>query len=101
MLELDGLAVSSRNVCLNVDERIQATVLWQAIGLAKNAIRSGNLRGLKQKIRLFIEKQPNTRVDYVEFFEGQTLKLVKPKRGIRMGLAVYIGNTRLIDNARI
>jgi len=99
--EHDGLAVSSRNVCLNADERIQATVLWQAIGLAKNAIRSGNLRGLKQKIRLFIEKQPNTRVDYVEFFEGQTLELVKPKRGVRMALAVYIGNTRLIDNARI
>ena len=99
--ESDGLAVSSRNVCLQDDERRQATVLWKAIVLAKNAVRSGSLRGLKQKITLFIEKEPDARVDYVEFFEEQALKLMKPKRGVRMALAVYIGKTRLIDNARI
>ena len=99
--ESDGLAVSSRNVRLNANERRQATVLWEAIVLAKNVVRSGSLRALKQKITLFIEKQPDARVDYVEFFEEQTLKLVKPKRGVRMALAVYIGKTRLIDNARI
>jgi len=99
--ESDGLAVSSRNVCLKADERRQAAVLWEAIVLAKNAVRSGSLRGLKQKITLIIEKQPDARVDYVEFFEEQALKLMKPKRGVRMALAVYIGKTRLIDNARI
>jgi pantoate--beta-alanine ligase len=76
-------------------------VLWQAIGLARKAVRSGSLRGLKQKVSLFIEKQPEARVEYVEFFDGQTMKPAKPQRGVRMALAVYIGKTRLIDNARI
>ena len=95
--EADGLACSSRNVLLSVTERKQATALWQAIGLA----RKGNLRGLKRRLILFIEKQPNARVDYVEFFDEQTMRPVKPKKGARMALAVFIGKTRLIDNARI
>jgi pantothenate synthetase len=52
-------------------------------------------------VSLFIEKQPEARVEYVEFFDGQTMKPAKPQRGVRMALAVYIGKTRLIDNARI
>ena len=99
--EPDGLAVSSRNVHLNDSQRSQAPALWQAIGLARKAVRSGSLRGLKQRVRLFIEKQPDTRVEYVEFFDEQTMKPAKPRRGMRMALAAYIGKTRLIDNARI
>jgi pantothenate synthetase len=37
----------------------------------------------------------------VEFFDEQTMRPVKPKKGARMALAVFIGKTRLIDNARI
>ena len=95
--EADGLACSSRNVLLSVTERKQATALWQAIGLA----RKGNLLGLKRRLILFIEKQPNVRVDYVEFFDEQTMRSIKPKKGARMALAAFIGKTRLIDNARI
>jgi pantoate--beta-alanine ligase len=86
---------------LNARQRSQATVLWQAIGLARKATRSGSLRGLKQKVRLFIEKQPEARVEYVEFFDGQTMKPAKPQQGVRMAVAAFIGKTRLIDNARI
>ena len=99
--EQDGLAVSSRNVHLNDSQRSQAPALWQAIGLARKAVRSESLRGLKQRVRLFIEKQPDARVEYVEFFDEQTMKPTKPQRGVRMALAAYIGRTRLIDNARI
>jgi len=99
--EPDGLAVSSRNVHLDDSQRSQAVVLWQAICLARKAARSESLRGLKQKVRLFIEKQPDARVEYVEFFDEQTMKTVKPRRGARMAVAAIIGKTRLIDNARI
>jgi len=99
--EPDGLAVSSRNVHLDDSQRSQAVVLWQAICLARKAARSESLRGLKQKVRLFIEKQPDARVEYVEFFDEQTMKPVKPRRGARMAVAAVIGKTRLIDNARI
>ena len=99
--EPDGLACSSRNVLLNVTERQQASALWQAIGLARAAVRKGNLRGLKRRLILSIEKPPAARVDYVEFFDEKIMKPVKPMKGARVALAVFIGKTRLIDNARL
>ncbi|MGY8650634.1 MAG: pantoate--beta-alanine ligase [Verrucomicrobiia bacterium] len=99
--EPDGLACSSRNVLLNVTERQQASALWEAIGLARAAVRKGNLRGLKRRLILSIEKYPGARVDYVEFFDEKTMKPVKPMKGARVALAVFIGKTRLIDNGRL
>jgi len=99
--EPDGLACSSRNVHLNISERQQAVALWQAIGIARASARKGNLRGLKQRLILSIEKQPSAQVDYLEFFDEKTMQPVKPKKGARMALAVFIGKTRLIDNARL
>jgi len=99
--EPDGVACSSRNVLLNITERQQATALWQAIGLARDAVRKGTLRRLRARLILSIEKHPAARVDYVEFFDEKTMQTVKPKKGVRMALAVFIGKTRLIDNARL
>ena len=48
----------------------------------------------------FIEQQPATRVDYIEFFDPKTLEPVeRVSSGIHMSLAVFVGKTRLIDNA--
>ena len=99
--EADGLACSSRNVRLNRFERQQAAALWGAIGLARAAVRKGNLRGLKRRLKLSIEQNPDARVEYVEFFDEKTLEPMKPRKGVRMALAVFVGKTRLIDNARL
>jgi len=99
--EADGLACSSRNVFLNKSERQQSAALWQAIGLARTAVRNGNLRGLKRRLILYIEQHPAAKVDYVEFFDEKMMRPVKPMKGVRMALAVFIGKTRLIDNARL
>jgi pantoate--beta-alanine ligase len=41
-------------------------------------------------------------VDYIEFFDPQTLAPVeKVRRGTQMALAVFVGTTRLIDNATL
>ena len=49
-----------------------------------------------------IERAPAARLDYVEFFEPHTLVPVPSvTRGTQMALAVFIGQTRLIDNARL
>ena len=79
----------------------QATALWQAIGLARAAVRKGNLRGLKRRLILLIGQHPAAKVDYVEFFDEKIMKPVNPKKGARVALAVFIGKTRLIDNARL
>jgi pantothenate synthetase len=40
-------------------------------------------------------------LDYVEFFEPETLRRFQVKRGAQMALAVFFGKTRLIDNAKL
>ncbi len=101
--ERDGLAMSSRNKYLAGDLRRQATVLWRAIQTARAAVkRSKAVPAVKLKANLkkLIESEPDARLDYVEFFEPDTLLPVsKVTHGAHLALAVFIGKTRLIDNA--
>lgn len=104
--EKDGLAMSSRNKYLLGDLRTQATVLVEAIGKAKKAVRSANKpvssAAMKAQLKKFIELQPAARVDYIEIFDPVTLQPSGEARaGRQIALAVYIGKTRLIDNARL
>jgi pantoate--beta-alanine ligase len=104
--EADGLAMSSRNKYLNTNERQQATVLWRAIQLAKQAIaksaRPLSAGRLQQHLKRFIHQQPAVRVDYVQFFDPETFEPTKlVSHGTHMALAVFVGKTRLIDNARL
>ena len=104
--EADGLAMSSRNKYLSHSERTQATVLWQAIRLAQDTVRKSRtpLPASRLRFRLvrFIEKQPAARVDYLAFVDSKSLEPVaQVKRGVRLVLAVFIGTTRLIDNAAL
>jgi len=103
--ERDGLAMSSRNKYLAGDLRRQATVLWQAIQLARAAVRKSKTipaAKLKASLKKLITTQPDARVDYVEFFEPDTLSpIAKVTRGRHLALAVFVGKTRLIDNATL
>jgi pantoate--beta-alanine ligase len=57
---------------------------------------------LKQQLRALTATQPQARPDYIEFFDPQTLLPVRQARqGTRLALAVFIGQTRLIDNAAL
>lgn len=105
--EADGLAMSSRNQYLAPAERTQATVLWQAIRLARGWVRGASRRGLgaagtQKRLHRFIARQPAARVDYIAFFDPVSLEPVtRVRRGTHLALAVYVGKTRLIDNARL
>jgi pantoate--beta-alanine ligase len=103
--EPDGLAMSSRNKYLAGDLRRQATVLWQAIQIARAAIKESNAipaAKLKAGLKKLIEDEPDAKLDYVGFFESDTLLTVsKVKRGTHLALAVFVGKTRLIDNAQM
>lgn len=104
--EPGGLAMSSRNKYLVGGLREQAVVLWQAIQKARTAVRKSHVpredTALKTELRRFIERQPDARVDYIEFFQPETLQRAgRVARGTHMALAVFIGKTRLIDNARL
>jgi pantoate--beta-alanine ligase len=105
--ESDGLAMSSRNKYLTGELRTQAVILWRSLQKAQEMIRENNDRDLpaaliKGKLMKSIEQEPAARVDYIAFFEPDTLRPVnRVTRGTHMALAVFIGKTRLIDNARL
>jgi len=102
--EIDGLAMSSRNKYLSPDERQQATVLWETIRSVKNRLRgrTSSNSELTGEVSKIVQAKPSARLDYVEFFDPETLEPVKTvKAGVQIALAVYIGKTRLIDNARL
>lgn len=102
--ERDGLAMSSRNKYLNVEQRAQAVILFHTLNAAKAAVKRKAISAakLKKDIKEFITAAPLARLDYVEFFNPETLRPVTHvKPGVHMALAVFFGKTRLIDNARL
>ena len=104
--EKDGLAMSSRNKYLTAEQRLQATILWRALQLARQVVVSSRTPIytdlLGKEIAALIATQPAARLDYVEFFDGETLQpATAVTRGAHMALAVFIGKTRLIDNAEL
>ncbi len=104
--EKDGLAMSSRNKYLSTEERSQATILYRALKLAKEVVLSSRAPNyadvLKKELAALIATQPAARLDYVEFFDGETLQpTTSVTRDTHMALAVFIGKTRLIDNAEL
>ncbi len=102
--ERDGLAMSSRNKYLDAEQRAQAVILYHALQAAKAAVKSKAVPAarLKADIAEFITAAPLGRLDYVEFFDPETLAPVKTvKRGTQMALAVFFGKTRLIDNSSL
>lgn len=104
--EADGLAMSSRNKYLSPAQRAQATALWHALQRAR-AVVAGSSRPvpaakLRRDLKSFIEGRPEARVDYIEFFSPETLAPARfVTRGAHVALAVFVGRTRLIDNATL
>lgn len=102
--EKDGLAMSSRNKYLSAEERQQATILFRALMRAKEAVAASRTpiyaEVLKKELAALIATQPAARLDYVEFFDGESLQpTTAVTRGMHMAMAVFVGKTRLIDNA--
>jgi pantoate--beta-alanine ligase len=98
MREQDGLACSSRNQYLNVEERKQAAVLYKALLAAADAGKK-SARDVVDLVRKVIGESPLARIDYVELVDAETMEPVEAVRpNSRLALAVYFGKTRLIDN---
>ncbi len=102
--ESDGLAMSSRNKYLSPAQRRQATVLWRAIQKARERADRGpvDVELVKGQLRRLIAREPEARVDYIAVFDPDTLEPEQQIRnGVQIALAVFVGKTRLIDNAKL
>ena len=102
--EDDGLACSSRNQYLNVEERKQATVLRKA--LMKGAAMAGDgeksAARIVSAVRETIEQAALARIDYADLVDAESLQSIEVVRpNSLLALAVFFGKTRLIDNIRL
>ena len=99
--EDDGLAYSSRNEYLNLEERKQATVLRKALLAAANAMEK-SANDIVALVRKLINQAPLAQIDYVELVDAETLRPVEMAGpNSVLVVAVFFGKTRLIDNIRL
>jgi len=99
--EPDRLALSSRNVYLNPEQRKAATILYRALEAAKKELEAGGRDALhlQTSLRRKLDSEPLAAVDYAEVVDAETFEpVVRVSRACYVLLAVFIGKTRLIDN---
>jgi len=99
--EGDGLAFSSRNEYLNLEERKQAPVLRRALLAAAEKAKAGekSAKLIVDLARNVISEASLARIDYVNLVDAENLQpveIVRPKAAL--ALAVFFGRTSLIDN---
>jgi pantoate--beta-alanine ligase len=99
--EPDGLALSSRNRHLNGAQRLQATVLYQALEDTRRRIEAGE----RDAVRLHHDLASQIRaaseawLDYAEIVDADTLQPMNKLHGdLLIAVAAKFGDTRLIDN---
>ncbi len=99
--EPDGLAMSSRNAYLSQDERQRAICLYQSLKKAQDMVEAGcrDAEEIKRAVESTINAYSGTHIDYIFLGDPETLEEVAFLKGKSLlALAVYVGNTRLIDN---
>jgi pantoate--beta-alanine ligase len=99
--EPDGLAMSSRNVYLDPEERKAATVLYRSLNAAKNVYQNGerDAEELRRTMREVIATEPRAQMQYVSCADYDALEELETVTGkTLLSMAVFLGKTRLIDN---
>lgn len=102
--EDDGLAMSSRNAYLSPEERQAALVLSRSLSLAQKQLDQGERdpQRLEAVVRDCIAAEARARIDYVTVCDPHTLQAMDTiADSVLVVLAVFIGETRLIDNAKL
>lgn len=100
----DGLALSSRNTYLSPEERRASLAIPRSLEEAARMIEGGenDCQVIKKRIEEIIKAEPRLRIDYIEIVDPEELQpLEKIDDEALIALAVYCGQTRLIDNLKI
>jgi pantoate--beta-alanine ligase len=97
----DGLAISSANALLGIEERHAATCLYQALTAAKDAYDAGERSAevLRWRMTDVLSGESRARIDYVSVADAATLVELQRVSGPALALlAVWVGRARLTDN---
>lgn len=96
--EPDGLAMSSRNVYLDADARVQASALNRALDAAEAAHRANEFDGILSAAQAVLA-EAFIEPEYLELRDAETLQPVtRPDRDALLLIAARVGSARLIDN---
>jgi pantoate--beta-alanine ligase len=100
----DGLALSSRNVYLDADQRAAAPVLFRSLTEAAAAAQAGerNPRAVEAIVADAVDACPQAELDYVALVDADTLEPAPVVGGEqRLLVAARFGSTRLLDNVAV
>jgi len=99
--ESDGLAMSSANARLSIEERVAATCLYNALTAARQAYDGGERSAevLRARMQEVMAAEPMARIDYLSVADAHSLAELQRVSGPALALvAGWIGRTRLADN---
>jgi pantoate--beta-alanine ligase len=100
--EADGLALSSRNVRLDVQERDAAKILSAALRAGADELSAGGDRSAVESVMAdVVAKEPLVSLDYAALVDAADLEPADDLgdgRALRLIIAADVGPVRLIDN---
>jgi len=101
--DMDGLALSSRNVRLSGEERERARSLPRAIAAVTAAVARGETDVDRLEVAALAELDgAGVEVDYLALVDGSSLEPLQAlSHGARLLIAAHVGEIRLIDNAAV
>jgi len=104
--EHDGLAMSSRNVRLSIQERAQATELSRTLFALRDQLQGAGscLPDMLAQARTWLAARPGITVEYLEAVDAETLSPVQHwnrTTTVLLCVAAWLGGVRLIDNVLV
>jgi pantoate--beta-alanine ligase len=103
--EKDGLAMSSRNMRLNPEERQQALLLYQQLSQAKERLLAGeSWKQIQSDTAAAFSSAPNTELEYFALLHPETFEIFESftkESPQSICIAAFVGQVRLIDNLPI
>ncbi|OPZ83311.1 MAG: Pantothenate synthetase [bacterium ADurb.Bin429] len=102
--EPDGLAMSSRNSYLSLRERQAARIVPKTLQLARERVEGGehNSATIITAIEELVAAQPLVKLQYAVIVDPDTMTSMRTlTHEARLLVAIYVGNTRLIDNCAL
>lgn len=98
--EIDGLAMSSRNVYLSPDDRRNALALFHGLNKARDMYKTSTVSQIKEEVCAFLESSPGIEPEYFEIYNARSFEPLNSKRAANVIalVAARVGKIRIIDN---